>query len=96
MNARDVLSEMAELAHGAGFEMRRIPVRERGFGDAPARSGVCQVKGAVWVVLADSDSVEDRIGVLAQALTAHASAWIESRYVPPAVRARLEALRSAS
>ena len=58
-------------------------------GPASPASGVCRVRGKTWVVLAASDDLEERIEVLAQALKTHAAHLLESRYLPPAVRARL-------
>jgi hypothetical protein len=42
------------------------------------------------VVLSAADSAEDRIAVLAQALRTHAPDFLETHYLPPAIRARLE------
>ena len=44
----------------------------------------------VWLVLAAADPVEERIAVVVDALRAHAGELLEGRYLPPAVRARLE------
>jgi len=40
-------------------------------------------------VLSHSDPVDVQIEVLGDALREHAAAFIEGRYLPPAVRARL-------
>jgi hypothetical protein len=47
------------------------------------------VRGELWIVLSGHDSIEDRIAVVAEALRREASEWLQSRYLPPAVRARL-------
>jgi hypothetical protein len=83
---------LAELAREAGMDVRVL--RPAGEPDAGPRaaSGVCRVRGRLWVVLAAADSREDHIGVLAEALRAHAGEWLEGRWLPPrssrAARAR--------
>jgi hypothetical protein len=47
------------------------------------------VRGEIWIVLAADDPPSIRIEVLTGALRAHASGYLESRYLPPAVRERL-------
>jgi hypothetical protein len=49
------------------------------------------VRGEIWVLLAPSDPLEDQISVLVQALNTYAADFLESRYLPPAVRDRLGA-----
>jgi hypothetical protein len=43
------------------------------------------------VLLAVSDSLDERIDVLGRALATHSREFLESRYLPPAVRVRLGA-----
>ena len=57
--------------------------------DLPIASGVCRVRGSIWVILSTAESLEERSDVLVEALTAHAVSMLEDRYLPPAVRARL-------
>jgi hypothetical protein len=64
-------------------------LRAAGDGQPPPASGVCRVRGETWVLLAASDALEERVEVLARALKTHAAEFLESRYLPPAVRARL-------
>ena len=90
MESGEVLAALVELAREAGIEVRRLRAGGGGEGEAPAASGVCRLRGAVWVVLADTDPLEDRIGALALALQAAAPAWLENRFLPPAVRDRLD------
>jgi hypothetical protein len=40
-------------------------------------------------VLSNHDSLEERIAVVAGALRREASEWLQTRYLPPALRARL-------
>ena len=91
MDAGELLSSLVELAREAGIEVRRVRAHAGGEGDAPAVSGVCRLGEAVWVMLADSDPLDDRITALAHALQREAPAWLEGRYLPPAVRERLSA-----
>jgi hypothetical protein len=88
----DVLALLVDLAREAGFQVRSAGGSA---GELPVRSGVCRLRDGVFVILAASDSAEDRIAVLAQALREHRPALLEGRYLPPAVRERLERVRPA-
>jgi len=83
----EVLIALIELAAEAGLRVRAA----QGAADAGplATSGVCRVRGETWIVLIGDDPVVDQIAVLADALREHAGAWLEGRWLPPAVRARL-------
>ncbi len=92
MHPIELRDQLVDLARSAGLEVREIP------GSGPrgpkepefqAGSGTCRVKGKVWVLLADSDSLDERIDVLGRALALHAREFLEARYLPPAVRKRL-------
>jgi hypothetical protein len=85
----EVLDALVGLCREAGFEVRRLRAGPDAAGEPVARSGVCRVRGALWLVLADADGVEDRIAAAAAALRAHAADLVEGRYLPPAVRQRL-------
>jgi len=85
----DVLLELVGLAREAGLEVRELRPRG-GEGEGAARSGACRLQGRIWVLLAPHDPLEDRIDVLARALVEHAPDALEGRWLPPAVRARLE------
>ncbi|MEE2678995.1 MAG: hypothetical protein VX546_10505 [Myxococcota bacterium] len=88
MNDADVLRELIALAESAGLRVQAVPrARE---GDAPVSSGVVRIRATLRVVLVSSDPVTERIGVLVAALRAHASEFLETRHLPPALRARLE------
>jgi hypothetical protein len=86
MEPAELLARLVELAGEAG-----VRVRSAGAGEAPLESGVCRVRGELWLVLVPADPLEHRIGVVARALRSHAPALLEERWLPPAVRARLEA-----
>lgn len=90
MEPHDLLQLLGELAREAGLEVRRVPA---GLGDPaepPARSGVCRVGSRHFVLLAAADSVEDRIEALAAGLRMADPAVLEGRFLPPAVRERLD------
>ncbi len=89
MTPIDLHKALLELAGAAGFEVRRTSGRAGEDRDLPIASGVCRVRDRVWVVLATGDSLEERSEVLVQALQAHASELLESRYLAPALRERL-------
>jgi hypothetical protein len=82
----DELALLLELAAEAGMRVRAAPSA------GLLESGVCRVKDELWLVLVPSDPVEHRIRVVAGALRTHAPALLDSRWLPPALRARLEAL----
>jgi hypothetical protein len=82
----EVLAFLVELSREAGLQVRSVGAQ----GEIPVRSGVCRLRDGVFVILAASDPVEDRISALAQALREHRPAALEGRYLPPAVRERLE------
>lgn len=91
------MGELLALANEAQLEVRVVGRPSRlshpswQEPDRPAESGVCRVRGAVWVVLSAADPIEVQLDLLAGALRDHAGALIDARYLPPAVRARLHA-----
>lgn len=87
MELSELLSRLSELAREAGLEVREL--RGTAEGQPAPASGVCRVRGETWVLLSASDALEERVEVLARALKTHAAQFLESRYLPPAVRARL-------
>jgi hypothetical protein len=84
----ELLAELLSLASAAGIVVRPLPAAVSD-AETPAASGVCRVRGALWVLLSRSDPVEAQIAVLARALREHAGASLEERWLPPAVRALL-------
>ncbi len=90
MDAPEILDHLVELAREAGISVRVLGRGAESVGDLPPQSAVCRVKGEVWVVLSAADTPEERVAVLAGALREHAGGVLEGRYLPPAVRDRLE------
>ncbi|HJO24847.1 MAG: hypothetical protein QF890_09105 [Myxococcota bacterium] len=88
MTDAEVLAELVALAESAGLHVQNVPrARET---DPPVASGVVRIRGAVRIVLVSSDSFAQRIDVLAGGLRTHASDFLESRHLPPALRTRLD------
>jgi hypothetical protein len=56
-----------------------------------ATSGVCRLRDRLFVLLAAGDPPERQLAVLAGALRDHRADACEARYLPPAVRAALDA-----
>jgi hypothetical protein len=80
----ELLARLVELAREAGMQVRATRPGE------DVESAACRVRGELWLVLAPGDPLEHRIRVVAQALRSFAPALLEERWLPPAVRARLE------
>jgi len=85
----ELMDSLLALADGAELEVRVVGGASRGDTDAGLTSAVCKVRGSVWVVISLQDPVDVQIEVLARALETHAGDYLESHYLPPAVRARL-------
>jgi len=83
----EVLAFLVDLSREAGLQVRSVGAAQA---ELPVRSGICRLRDGIFVILVASDSVEDRIAALAQALREHRPAALEGRYLPPAVRERLE------
>lgn len=90
MSPQDLLEALVALARELGLEVRRVPPG----GEAETASGVCRLRERIWVLLSPSDPPARRAEVLAAALRDHAGDALESRYLPPAVRVRLESATS--
>ena len=83
-----MLELLAGLAEEAG-----IAVRTHAAGDerAAAASGVCRVRGQPAARgLAPPTRSSARIEAVVAALRAHGADWLEGRFLPPAVRERLD------
>lgn len=82
-----MLDLLIALAEEAGIGVR---VARAGESELPPRSGVCRVRGRLLLVVAASEPIEARIEAVAAALREHGGGWLEERFLPPAVRERLE------
>jgi len=90
VDEKDILEMLLELAREAGMRVEVAGRDAQGADSLPLSSGVCRVRGELWVVLASHDAVGVQIGTLGDALRTHAFELIEARHLPPAVRAVLE------
>lgn len=86
MTPAEVLDALAALAEETGLRVRVAPAQG---GETAVASGVCRVRGELWVVLAAADPLEERVAVLARALRAHAGPALDARWLPPALREHL-------
>ena len=96
MSPAEVLEALVGLCREAGLEVRRVRGSPEAPGEPPARSALCRVRGAHWLVLSDADDAEERIEAAADALRRLAPEIAEERYLPPAVRARIAARGAVS
>jgi hypothetical protein len=83
-----LLSELEALAIRIGVALR---IEQLGSELLGARGGLCRIRGQPTIVVDASLSVEDKVSVLAGALSTFD---ISAIYVPPAVRARIESAKT--
>lgn len=93
MEARELLDALVCLAEEAGITVR---VARAGESELPPRSGLCRVRGKLLLVLSAAEPLESRIEAAAAALGEHGAALLEGRFLPPAVRERLERAAAAA
>ncbi len=91
MQGEALLDFLVELAMEAGIQVRVMPRSAEEFQPAP-HSGTCRIRGAPWLLLASGEPLEDRIEAAASAVRTLAPDVLEGRYLPPAVRERLDPL----
>jgi hypothetical protein len=82
-----MLDLLTGLAEEAGIAVR---VARTGDSELPPRSGVCRVRGRLLLVVSAGEPLEARIEAVADALRVHGAEWLEGRFLPPAVRERLD------
>jgi hypothetical protein len=87
MQAQELLDALVALAEEAGVTVR---VARAGDSELPPRSGLCRVRGSWLLVLSAAEPLEARIDAAAAALDTHGRALLEGRFLPPAVRERLD------
>ena len=86
MNEAEILTELLALADEVALRVRPIRGEAGSEGEPSAGSAAVRVRGETWVVLSATDSVEERISVLAAALRDQAGPALEGRYLAPALR----------
>ncbi len=82
-----MLELLVGLAEEAGIAVR---VARTGESELPPRSGICRVRGRLLLVVSAAEPVEARIEAVVAALREHGSGLLEERFLPPAVRERLD------
>jgi hypothetical protein len=87
MEPRLVLEQLVGLAEEAGIAVRVARAAES---ETPPRSGVCVVRGRPLLVISAAEPLEARIEAVVAALREHGGGALEERFLPPAVRERLE------
>jgi hypothetical protein len=83
----ELLGRLIALAEEAGIAVR---VARAGESELPPRSGLCRVRGRLLLVVSAAEPLQTRIDAVAAALREHGGAALEERFLPPAVRERLE------
>ena len=66
MDENTLLSQLEELAHSLGIEVRSEPIKKAGSYSA---GGLCQLKGEYLVILNSTATKEEQIETLAKAVT---------------------------
>jgi len=84
---REILELLVGLAEEAGVAVRSVRAGE---GEPAPRSGLCRVRGRPVLVLSLAEPIDARIDAVAAALRANDAGLLEGRFLPPAVRERLE------
>jgi hypothetical protein len=82
-----MLDLLVGLAEEAGIAVR---IARAGESELPPRSGICRVRGRLLLVVAAAEPIEARIDAVAAALREHGAGLLEERFLPPAVRERLD------
>ena len=82
-----MLELLVGLAEEAGIAVR---VARTGESELPPRSGTCRVRGRLLLVVSAAEPVEARIEAVVAALREHGGGLLEERFLPPAVRERLD------
>jgi len=80
----EVLDRLVELATEAGIRVRAAQPA------GTLESGVCRVRGELWLILVPAEPLDHRIRVVADALRTYAPTFLESRWLPPALRTLLD------
>ncbi len=90
LGASALLEALLALADEAELEVRVLSAAAARAENAPQESAACRVGTRIWVVLSPSDPLEHQAAVLASALRRFRAAFLEERYLTPAVRAFVE------
>ncbi|MEN8181996.1 MAG: hypothetical protein ABFS46_05615 [Myxococcota bacterium] len=88
MAPEEVLVRLVELAREGGLQVREVAGSPGD--DLPVRSAIGRLRDGFYVVLVGSEPLEDRIELVARAIRQHCPGASEGRYLPPALRMRLD------
>ena len=86
MRDEDRVAALLELAARAELEVRVLSARAAAEDGAPRDSAACRVGTRVWVVLVPGEPLAHQAAVLAQALGRYRAAFLETCFIPPALR----------
>ncbi|MCP3985845.1 MAG: hypothetical protein GY723_15795 [bacterium] len=90
MEPGEILDVLVEVAQEAGVTVRVLSRAAAREGEPLPESNVCRIRGEPWLILASGESIEDRISAAALAVRTFAARQAERRFLPPAVRERLD------
>ncbi len=90
MEPEAILDALVEVARDAGVTVRVLPRSALREGEPLPESDVCRIRGEPWLILAAGESIEDRIAAAARAVRRYAADEADRRFLPPAVRSRLD------
>lgn len=85
-----LLDCLVGLAEEAGIRVRVLPRSAAREGETLPASGLCRLRGEWVLILAAGEPLSARIDAVAEALRRQAGSFLEGRFLPPAVRERLE------
>ncbi len=90
MEPSAVLDALVQLVREAGVTVKVLPRATLREGEPAPVSDLCLIRGEPFLLLAASAPLEDRISAAARAARRFGPDLIEGRFLPPAVRERLE------
>ncbi|MBY0401487.1 hypothetical protein K2X89_14410 [Myxococcota bacterium] len=90
MRDEDRLAHLLELAKRAGLELRILSARAAAEEGAPRQSSAGRLGERVWVLLVPDDPPAHQAATLAQALGRHRAAFLETCFLPPALRTYID------
>ncbi|MBK7950288.1 MAG: hypothetical protein IPK00_16445 [Deltaproteobacteria bacterium] len=95
MRDEDRLALLLELAKRAGLELRILSAHAAAEEGAPRQSSAGRLGERVWVLLVPDDPTSHQAATLAQALGRHRAAFLESCFLPPALRTYIDEVMGA-
>lgn len=96
MTPEALLEALLELANEIGLEVRAIGSAPAPGSETPPSSGVCRVRGKLWVVLSTADPLAQQIEAIGRGVLAQAGPELEDRFLPPALRECLAGLEDST